>query len=309
MTASPFSLLRRRLTAAGGHAVSVPWTELHRHGSQVRAPAAEIIETPFRHHFPGEPSLIADQVAFLDGTQHVELVGYVGTDPVVAAVIRAGVRVRVDRRTTAAVTRERRIAVARAVVLDAASAALAGHELVVLDDSEPRHPFRDLERAHAEVDSARRALEADVARTFRNDNDCWLIVDGPLAVAPGSSSDARMVGVVKTHGQLALDGDALDAFLTVPAGQRTSVFALRSRQGSSLHAWGLRLWPWRGHDLFHGLVRVEMSSHHATSPTVDAVSRWLLAERVPLASGPRADRLLYGVHDVGEFLRAQGAAR
>ena len=148
MTASPFSLLRRRLTAAGGHAVSVPWSEVQRHGTQVVAPSAEIIKTPFRHFLPGEPSLIADEVAFLDGTQHVELVGYVGTDPVVAAVIRAAVRLRVNRRTTAAVTRERRIAIARASVLDSLGSSLSGHELIVLDDTEPRHPFRDLERAH-----------------------------------------------------------------------------------------------------------------------------------------------------------------
>jgi hypothetical protein len=37
------------------------------------------------------------------------------------------------------------------------------------------------------------------------------------------------------------------------------------------------------------------------------LSRHLLAERAPLANDARADRLLYGIHDVERFLRAQGA--
>ena len=62
-----------------------------------------------------------------------------------------------------------------------------------------------------------------------------------------------------------------------------------------------------GRDLFHGLVRVEAPATDETLAQADAISRHLLAERAPMSNDPRADRLLYGIHDVERFLRAQGA--
>ena len=95
----------------------------------------------------------------------------------------------------------------------------------------------------------------------------------------------------------------------LPPGQRTSVFAPRSRSVAPVCAWALRLWPWEDRDLFHGLVRVEVAPACADSATADLLSRRLLAERAPLSTpDPRWDRLLYGIHSVEQYLRARSGA-
>ena len=84
------------------------------------------------------------------------------------------------------------------------------------------------------------------------------------------------------------------------------MFAPETRSLAPVHSWALRLWPWEGEDLFHGLVRIETSAGDDTLSSVDQLSRWLLAERAPIsAPDPRWDRLLYGIHDVEVYLRAR----
>jgi hypothetical protein len=116
-----------------------------------------------------------------------------------------------------------------------------------------------------------------------------------------------MVGVIKSHGALPFTGDDLETYLTLPSGHRSAVFAPGTRQVTPVHSWALRLRPWQGHDLLHGLVRVETAARDAVPGDADAISRWLLTEVTPVANDPRADRLLYGVHDVERWLRARGA--
>jgi hypothetical protein len=308
MSASPFAALRRRIGAAGGRRAGTPWAELPVPATG-SPPPVDVIEAPFRHHHVGAPLPWVDDVAFLDGTQHVELVGYVGTDPLVAAVVRAAVRVRRDRRMAIATEASRRVVIARSHVLEQMGAALDGHDSITLPDADPRHPVHDLERAHAAVDDARGMLEALVARQFRAMRDCWLIADGTLGVSPDWATDPRMVGIVKTHGVLPLEGDMLDTWLTLPVACRTSVYAPRSQRVTPVYAWGLRLREWEGHDIFHGLIRVETAATSEALALADTLARHLLAERAPLASSPRADRLLYGIHDVSRYLRAAGASR
>lgn len=308
MSGSPFAALRRRIGAAGGRRAATPWADLPMRASGPPTPV-DVIEAPFRHREVGSPVPWIDDVAFLDGTQHVELVGYLGTDPLVAAVVRAAVRLRHHRRTTIATEASRHIVIARAHVLDQLGGALDGHDRVVLPDADPRHPVHDLERAHAAVDAARGVLEALVARQFRALHDCWLVADGTLTVSPDWATDPRMLGVVKTHGVLQLEGEMLDTWLTLPVGHRTSVYAPRSQRVTPVHAWGLRLREWEGHDIFHGLIRVETAATSEALSLTDMLARYLLAERAPLASAPRSDRLLYGIHDVGRYLRAAGASR
>jgi len=73
-----------------------------------------------------------------------------------------------------------------------------------------------------------------------------------------------------------------------------------------VHAWALRLWPWEGKDLFHGLVRIEVAPVNGTPAMAGLLSRWLLAERAPISTpDARWDRLLYGIHSVETYLRAQ----
>lgn len=304
--ASPFAALRRRLTVAGGRAAAGV-DIVSRAVDRPAALSARIVEAPLAHHAVGEPLRWDDDVAFLDGTQHIELVGYIGVDPVIAAVVRAAVRIRRDRRTSVSTEAVRRVVVGRPHALAALAAIVGRYEAVPINADDPPHPVHDLELGHAIVDRTRAALEMRVASMFRAGHDCWLIVDGTLALSPEWTADPRMIGVVKTHGSLPFAGAELEVYLTLPANQRTSVFAVTGRSGSMIHAWGLRLWPWDGHDLFHGLVRVEIASSDASLASVDQLSRLLLAERAPVTSDPRGDRLLYGIHDVGRYLRAREA--
>ena len=92
-----------------------------------------------------------------------------------------------------------------------------------------------------------------------------------------------------------------------PAGQRSPVFEPAAREVAPVYSWALRLWPWEGKDLLHGLIRVEAQASLDTLAQADQISRWLLAERAPVSTpDPRWDRLLYGIRAVEEYLRASG---
>jgi hypothetical protein len=206
-----------------------------------------------------------------------------------------------------AVQSVRRVVIGHDAALAAFGASLDGHELLRLDGDDAPHPIRDVERAHALVDRTRGALELAVARAYRQAQpDAWLLVDGSLTASPDWSRDPRMLGVVKSHAVLPFEGEALEQYLTLPYAHRTSLFQPGSREVTPVFAWGLRLHAFAGQDLFHGLVRIEAAATDETVANADRLSRHLLAERAPRAADPRADRLLYGIHDVERFLRAQG---
>ena len=65
-----------------------------------------------------------------------------------------------------------------------------------------------------------------------------------------------------------------------------------------------------GHDPLWGLVRVEIAQPPRISlddvgPQADTISRWILAESSPLAMpDARWDKMVYGIRDCEEFLRA-----
>ncbi len=309
MPPSPFTSLRRRLALAGGRPSDAPAEAAQGRRGDAGYRPAQLLELPLAYHALGSAVAWEEDVAFLDGTQHVELVGYLGTAPVIAAVVRAGVRLRRARRLTASVAAVRRIVIARPETLAQLDPLLESHEAVATDVDDPPHPIRDLERANAVVDRVRGDLEIRVAQQFRAGDGptTWLIIDGSLSASPDWASDSRMLGVVKSHASLPFEGAELERYLTLPVGHRSSVFAPQSSRVAPVYAWGLRLREFAGKDLFHGLVRIEAAATDATLRSATLLSRHLLAERAPLANDARSDRLLYGIHDVERFLRAQGA--
>ena len=110
----------------------------------------------------------------------------------------------------------------------------------------------------------------------------------------------------ESHSTLPFEGEDQVAYLQVPVGHRSSIFAPETRSLAPVYSWALRLWPWEGEDLFHGLIRVETRAADDTLGRVDLLSRWLLAERAPLSTpDSRWDRLLYGIHDVEVYLRTR----
>ena len=83
------------------------------------------------------------------------------------------------------------------------------------------------------------------------------------------------------------------------------MYVPETRSLTPVREWALRLWPWEGKDVFHGLVRIQVAPMNGAPDTADALSRWILAERAPLSTpDQRWDRLLYGVHSVDRYLRA-----
>jgi hypothetical protein len=170
---------------------------------------------------------------------------------------------------------------------------------------EPPHPVRDLANAARTLDRARGALELEVGERYRQRSPEWLVVDGSLTESPLWAGDPRMIGVSKSHATLPFDGPDLDRFLRLPSGCRSSIYAPETRSLTPVREWALRLWPWEGKDVFHGLVRIQVAPDNGGPAMADTVSRRLLAERAPLSTPDRRwDRLLYGIHSVESYLRA-----
>jgi hypothetical protein len=256
---------------------------------------------------PGEPW--PWPVAYLDGIQRMELVGYAGSSPILMAEIAAAIRERRERRLRTVMEDRRRIALARPAAVKAAGSALAGVEVVPLPDDDPPHPVRDLLNAAHALDGARGRLELALGDRFRASSETWLVVDGSLSESPRWAADPRMVAISKSHSILPFDGQDLECYLRLPAGHRSSIYAPATRSLAPVRAWGLRLWSWEGKDLLHGLVRVEVAPINGTSDRAATISRWILADRAPVsASDRRWDRMLYGIHSVEQYLKA-GAAR
>jgi hypothetical protein len=268
---------------------------------------ARLIEGSRLECFPiGRAEGWPDPLAFLDGVQRSELLAYSGHSPVVVADIAAAVRERSDRRLQTVIEEHRTLVLARPEALAAAGDSLHDLECIPLPADEPGHPSLDLVQAARAVDRERGALEVSLGIRYRQRSSGWLVVDGGLTESPDLASDPRMVGVVKSHSTLPFDGADLDRYLRLPPAHRTSIFMPETRNLTPVHSWALRLWPWEGKDLFHGLVRIEVAPAPAyTSADADRLSRWLLSERAPLsAPDGRWDRLLYGIHSVQQYLRS-----
>jgi hypothetical protein len=245
-------------------------------------------------------------LAFLDGVQRSEVVGYYGSSPVLSAEIAAGIRERHARRLRTVTSKSRRLILARPHALQAAGDAILDYEPIALPDDDAPHPVRDLLNADRVIDRERGALEIAVGTAYRNSSDGWLVVDGSLAESPRWAEDPALVAISKSHSILPFEGEDLERYLRLPCGHRSSIYAPATRSLAPVRAWGLRLWPWEGKDLLHGLIRVEVAPGNGEPELADAISRWIMAERAPLsAPDHRWDRLLYGVYSVEQYLKAR----
>jgi hypothetical protein len=135
----------------------------------------------------------------------------------------------------------------------------------------------------------------------------WLVVDGSITDLVGPTVDRPgLVGLAKSHDTQFLDGTDLEVALTLPVGHRTTVFARRGSGQKTVYTWYLRMWPWEEHDLLYGLVRIERPPTDQTVAEASTVSRWMLAERAPLAApDERWDRLIYPIRQVETYLQSR----
>ncbi|MGH7498793.1 MAG: hypothetical protein ACREL3_08075 [Gemmatimonadales bacterium] len=302
--------LRRELQARGlTPASAVPEASSGRTDEACIRPARLLEGEAVEWQAIGEAQPWPDPLAFLDGVQRSELLAYAGSAPIVVGEVAAAVRERRERRLVTVAEERRLLAFGRPSALEAAGGLLENFQLVELESDQPPHPVRDLASAARALEKARTARELAVGEQFRVRSDGWLVVDGSLTESPAWSTDQRVVGISKSHSTLPFDGADLDRYLRIPCGHRSSLYAPQTRSLTPVHAWALRLWPWEGKDLFHGLIRVEVAPENGTPEMADAISRWLLAERAPLsAPDKRWDRLLYGIHSVEAYLHSRTRA-
>lgn len=251
-------------------------------------------------------------LAFLDGVQRYAVEGRFGLAPVVRGYVAAAAMRRQPGGTLRAVVeRTDEFVVAPLARLEAAQRdALERTELPLFDcgDGERPHPILDVQQAAVFVERRREDIERTVARRYVDDApEGWLVVDGSItALGDLVTRVSGLLGVIKSHDTQFLDGRDMEAALTLAVGQRTSVFARTAGKRERVYTWYLRLWPWEGEDLLHGLVRVERAPRRETVSEATTVSRWVLAERTPLAARDgRWDRLLYPIHQVETYLRSK----
>jgi hypothetical protein len=261
--------------------------------------------------------------AFLDGVQRSTVVDYAGTIPIVGGQISAVIRRRVSRRMTTwdngYLSDSRLYAPLQLLPSDTLrSFAAAGIELrdtLRPNEETSGHPLEILRAAVDAVKRDRERLEQTLAESWVAAMDQPLFVDGLLPAGPTASQSRTCVGVVKSHHTIYTPGDSLPTILGLAESHRSSVFLVERAYGPRVLSWYLRLREPPSQDPFMGLVRVEVArtaeadmSTQALRERANAVSQWILAERAPLAlPDERWDRMMYGIRDCEEYLRARAS--
>jgi hypothetical protein len=283
---------------------------------------------------------------FLDGVQSSREIGRIGMSPVIVSTVAATIVNRCGRRFSR-LPMESPPVVVQAVILPR-SAGDAGvnafwnlllaagfSELdpeevpttphLVLDsaeyiaDADPSDYVGMREKARGRIRSLRERLEGGLLKRWEGDDrvldsDDWIAVDGQLQDLPESSR--RAIGLIKSVARPEFVGRDVGMLLDLEPGMRTTSFVpdwqLRRSPGDHRTSWYLRMWPpQRGADALGSLMRVE--APRDTEPDqVDEISRWILAERAPLAKpDPRWPAMIYPIQYVEKILKplAQGPER
>jgi hypothetical protein len=255
--------------------------------------------------------------AFLDGTQSSHVVAYADGTPLVLGSVAAVIRQRRNRRLTTwqRPVIERRLYACLRVLAAEQRLALARLEIDVIDTTpasgDPAvHPFVLRDEAVHRVQEHREAAEQRLAEAWCTHEHEPLFIDGGISGSEKVAVSECTVGVVKSHRTLYAEGEALQTIYRLRRGERSSVFRITSPKRVPVASWYLRFRDAIGHDPMWGLVRVEIAlPARADAPALgqraDEVSRWILAEATPLAlPDGRWDKMVYGIRDCEEFLRA-----
>jgi hypothetical protein len=255
---------------------------------------------------------------FLDGTQRSVVASHVHGVPVVCGTAAAVVRERRNRRmhTWSVPLVEMRVYAPREALTKQEWQALSStyrHRLVDTTDGEAdtgSHPLALRDAAYHRVQAHREALEQRLAERWCTTENDRLFIDGGITGSETVAVSSCTVGVVKSHRTLYAEGAALQTILALGHRERSSVFRITSSRRTAVASWYLRLRDPAGRDPMWALVRVEIAHPdpadlHAVGERADEVSRWILAEASPLAlPDARWDKMVYGIRDCEEFLRA-----
>jgi hypothetical protein len=304
------------------------------------------LETPVGPRDLGGHDGTSQLCYFLDGVQSSREIGRIEMSPVVVATVAAAIVNRCERRFSR-MPLENPPVVVQAVILPrsngdpsvgafwdlllAAGFSELGPDEVpssphlVLDSAEyiagadPSDYVGMRESARVRTRSLRERLEGGMLGMWELDDqvldsDDWIAVDGQLQDLPGSNR--RAVGLIKSVARPEFVGRDVSMLLDLEPGMRTTSFVpdwqLRRSPGDHRTSWYLRMWPpQRGADALGSLMRVEAARD--TGPDqVDEISRWILAERAPLAKpDPRWPAMIYPIRYVEKILKplVQGSER
>jgi hypothetical protein len=168
------------------------------------------------------------------------------------------------------------------------------------------------EMARSRVRTLRERLEGEMLRRWElddrtlADSEAWIAVDGQLRDI--RESNRRAVGLIKSVARPEFVGRDVAMLLDLEPGMRTTSFVpdwqLRRDLSERRTSWYLRMWPpQQGADALGSLMRVE--APRDTEPeAVNEISRWILAERAPLAKpDPRWPAMIYPIHYVEKILK------
>ncbi|MEP6494033.1 MAG: hypothetical protein ABJF01_15225 [bacterium] len=281
--------------------------------------SAVVIEGNTLRARPVSPAATPGFAAFLDGTQESRVLTYAHGLPLIHGKVAGVIRVRNDRRlTTWRYEVAQRLYVPRRLLSPSWNAALDALPIGVSDISSApdaaggaviEHPFAIRDAAIHSVQADRERVEHKLAEQWCDGEHEPLFVDGGISGSDRVARNVSAVGVVKTHRTLYAEGDSLQVVFGLEAGERTSVFRITSPKRTSVASWYLRLRDPAGRDPMWGLVRVEIADASGVEADIrrraDEVSGWVLAEVTPLAlPDGRWDKMVYGIRDCEEFLRA-----
>ena len=326
-TVSSLRVLSRAVREALAHPVAdgAPPASLDLSGLIVEPPRVgrcELVEGTQLEAIPvaAEPTVGFD--AFLDGAQRSHVVDYADTIPIVGGRISAVIRKRVDRRMTTwpdGYRAESRLyaplqLLGRDTTRRFQQAGLALRDTLKPNEDTSGHPLELLRAAVDAVKRDRERLEQNLAEAWATNMTSPLFVDGLLPAGPQASQSPWCIGVVKSHHTIYTPGDTLAVILGMREGERSSAFQVERAWGPRVLSWYLRLREPPSADPFMGLVRIEVArtsvadAAPAVSERAEEVSQWILAERAPLAlPDERWDRMVYGIRDCEEYLRAKAS--
>src|SRR5215208_885632 len=227
---------------------------------------------------------------FLDGVQSSREIGRIEMTPIIVATVAAAIINRCDRRFSR-MPLENPPVVVQTVIL-------------------PRSvEMQEMSRVRARA--LRERLEGGMLRRWEYDDrvldsEDWIAVDGQLKDI--RETNRRAIGLIKSVVRPEFVGKDVGMLLDLEPGMRTTSFVpgwqLRRDLSERRTSWYMRVWPQqRGADALGSLMRVE--APRDTKPeTVDEISRWILAERAPLAKpDPRWPAMIYPIRYVEKILK------
>jgi hypothetical protein len=185
-------------------------------------------------------------------------------------------------------------------------------DVAVTEDGAPvgDHPLAWRDAAIHLLQKDRERAEHELAVEWCGREERALLIDGGISGSEKVAHAGCAVGVIKSHRTLYAEGEALARVFALRRGERSSVFRVTSPKRATVASWYLRLRDRTGIDPMWGLVRVEVAhpervDERAIGHRADLVSRWILAEAAPTAlPDARWDKMVYGIRDCEEFLRA-----